>query len=198
VRRRHREAPPLCRGRRPHHAGKDRVGTQEVLLLPPGGYRRASTARDDRSRRRGVRVADRDVVPLMGAKATSQPEGRSRPEGDPNEEARDRTQGRGSLPAGLARVNVAARQSRQTRFTALLHHVDEAALLRAFRRQRRAASVGVDGVTVEAYEHDLERNLRDLRDRVHSGRYRPRPVRRTYIPKADGGRRPLGVPTVAA
>jgi hypothetical protein len=132
----------------------------------------------------------------MGAKATSQPEGRSRPEDDPNEEARDRTQGRGSLPAGLARVNVAARQSRQTRFTALLHHVDEAALLRAFRRQRRAASAGVDGVTVEAYEHDLERNLRDLCDRVHSGRYRPRPVRRTYIPKADGGRRPLGVPAL--
>lgn len=133
---------------------------------------------------------------MMGAKATSQPEGRPRPEDDPNEEARDRTQGRGSLPAGLARVNVAARQSRQTRFTALLHHVDEAALLRAFRRQRRAASVGVDGVTVEAYEQDLERNLRDLRDRVHSGRYRPRPARRTYIPKADGGRRPLGVPAL--
>jgi RNA-directed DNA polymerase len=132
----------------------------------------------------------------MGAKATSQPEGRPRPEDDPIEAARDRTQGRGSLPAGLARVSVAARRSRQTRFTTLLHHVDEAALLRAFRRQRRAASVGVDGMTVEAYEHDLERNLRDLCDRVHSGRYRPQPVRRTYIPKADGGRRPLGVPTL--
>jgi len=91
---------------------------------------------------------------------------------------------------------VAARRSRQTRFTALLHHVDEAALRRAFQRQRRAASAGVDGMTVEAYEHDLERNLRDLGDRVHSGRYRPQPVRRTYIPKADGGRRPLGVPAL--
>jgi RNA-directed DNA polymerase len=132
----------------------------------------------------------------MGAKATSQPEGRPRPEDDPTEAARDRTQGRGSLPAGLARVSVAARQSRQTRFTALLHHVDEAALLRAFQRQRRAASAGVDGMTVEAYERDLESNLRDLCDRVHAGRYRPQPVRRTYIPKADGGRRPLGVPTL--
>jgi retron-type reverse transcriptase len=87
---------------------------------------------------------------------------------------------------------VAARGSRHTRFTALLHHVDEAALLRAFQRQRRAASAGVDGMTVERYERDLERNIRDLCDRVHSGRYRPQPVRRTYIPKADGGRRPLG------
>ena len=68
--------------------------------------------------------------------------------------------------------------------------------MRAFRRQRRAASAGVDGMTVEAYEQDLERNLRDLCDRVHSGRYRSRPVRRTYIPKADGGHRPLGVPAL--
>jgi RNA-directed DNA polymerase len=141
-------------------------------------------------------VADRGVVPLMGAKVTSQPEGRPRPEDDPSEAARDRTQGRASLPASLARVNGAARRSRQTRFTALLHHVDEAALLRAFRRQRRAASAGVDGETVEAYEQELERNLRNLCDRVHSGRYRPQPVRRTYIPKADGGRRPLGVPAL--
>ena len=101
-----------------------------------------------------------------------------------------------SLPAELDRVQVAARRSRHTRFTALLHHVDEAALMRAYQRQRRAASAGVDGMTVERYERDLERNIRDLCDRVHSGRYRPQPVRRTYIPKADGGRRPLGVPAL--
>jgi group II intron reverse transcriptase/maturase len=51
-------------------------------------------------------------------------------------------------------------------------------------------------MTVERYERDLERNIRDLCDRVHSGRYRPQPVRRTFIPKADGGQRPLGVPTL--
>ena len=141
-------------------------------------------------------MADRGVVPLLAAKATSMPEGRPRPEDDPSEEARDRTQGRASLPAELERVQVAARQSRHTRFTALLHHVDEAALTRAFRRQRRTGSAGVDGMTVEKYERDLERNIRDLRDRVHSGRYRPQPVRRTYIPKADGGRRPLGIPAL--
>ena len=133
---------------------------------------------------------------MMVAKVTSQPEGRPRPEEDPNEKARDRTQGRGSLPAHLARVNAAARGSRQTRFTALLHHVDEGALLRAFHRQRRAASAGVDGMTVTEYARNLEQNLRDLCDRVHSGRYRPQPVRRTYIPKAEGGRRPLGVPAL--
>jgi len=100
------------------------------------------------------------------------------------------------LPAKLARVNEVARCSRQTRFTALLHHVDDKALLRAFSRLRRAASAGVDGMTAVEYGRNLEVNIRALCDRIHSGRYRPQPVRRTYIPKADGGRRPLGIPAL--
>jgi RNA-directed DNA polymerase len=74
--------------------------------------------------------------------------------------------------------------------------VDVDALERAFRRQKRQASAGVDGVTVLDFEQNLEANLQDLCTRVHTGRYRPQPVRRVYIPKADGGRRPLGVPTL--
>jgi RNA-directed DNA polymerase len=92
-------------------------------------------------------------------------------------------------------VNEAARRAVQTRFTALLHHVDAEALARAFRRQKRRASAGVDGITVRVYEQNLEANLQDLCSRIHTGRYRPQPVRRVYIPKADGGQRPLGVPT---
>ena len=90
-------------------------------------------------------------------------------------------------------MNDAAKRSRQTRFTALLHHIDVEALERAFRRLRRKAAPGVDGMTVEIYEGRLADNLRELCDRVHSGRYNPLPVRRTYIPKADGGKRPLGI-----
>jgi len=100
------------------------------------------------------------------------------------------------LPPNLERVNAAARQAAQTRFPALLHHVDEAALYRAFRRQKRQASAGVDGMTVAKYEERLTENLRDLCERVHTGRYRPQPVRRVYILKADGGKRPLGVPAL--
>lgn len=96
----------------------------------------------------------------------------------------------------LERVNASAKQAAQTRFTALLHHIDEDALLRAFRRQKGQASAGVDGVTVAKYEEELTDNLRDLCGRVHTGRYRPQPVRRVYVPKADGGKRPLGVPAL--
>src|SRR3954471_20766885 len=55
---------------------------------------------------------------------------------------------------------------------------------------------GLMGVTVAEYEQALESNLQHLHDRVHSGQYWPQPVRRTYIPKGDGGRRPLGIPAL--
>ena len=51
-------------------------------------------------------------------------------------------------------------------------------------------------MTAKDYEVNPEDNLKDLGDRVHSGWYRPQPVRRPYIPKADGGQRPLGMPTL--
>jgi len=58
---------------------------------------------------------------------------------------------------------------------------------------RKDAATGVDGVTWEAYGKDLEERLLDLHDRVHSGAYRAPPSRRVYIPKEDGGQRPLGI-----
>ena len=141
------------------------------------------------------RESDWFIVLMTPSKDTRRAEGRDQPEGTPREGSRVRTQSRVALPSNLARVNATARKAVQTRFTALLHHVDVEALERAFRRQKRQASAGVDGVTVADYEQNLEFNLRDLCARVHTGRYRPQPVRRVYIPKADGGRRPLGVPT---
>ena len=122
--------------------------------------------------------------------------GRVRREGNPRERAKVRTQIRVALPPNLTRVNGAAKRSQQARFTALLHHVDVAALERAFRRLKRNASAGVDGETVASYEQNLPAKLQELCQRVHSGRYRPLPVRRVYIPKTDGGQRPLGVPAL--
>ena len=133
---------------------------------------------------------------MTPSKETRRAEGRGQPGRTPGEQGRVRTQSRVALPSKLARVNAAALGAVQTRFTALLHHVDIEALERAFWRQKRRASAGVDGITVDDYERSLGSNLQDLCARVHTGRYRPHPVRRVYIPKADGGQRPLGVPTL--
>ena len=103
--------------------------------------------------------------------------------------------GSGALSA-LDRVREVARKDKEARFTALLHHVDVARLRAAFWAIRPQAAPGVDGVTWDAYGQELEANLQDLHERVHAGRYRARPSRRAYIPKADGRQRPLGIATL--
>lgn len=108
----------------------------------------------------------------------------------------DQTQRWSVLPEKLQRVKQAAQRGGQERFTSLLHHVDQASLRRAFERVRKDAAAGVDGETVGSYAADLEANLEALCARVQGNRYRPQPVRRVYIPKADGGQRPLGVPAL--
>jgi group II intron reverse transcriptase/maturase len=97
------------------------------------------------------------------------------------------------LPTNLERVKQATQRSRQTKFTALLHHLNEESLRRAFGRLKRDASPGIDGETVAEYGVGLERRLQELCTRVHTGRYRPQAIRRVHIPKADGGQRPLGI-----
>ena len=79
--------------------------------------------------------------------------------GTPHAAQQVQTQSWAPLHANLVRVNDAAKRSRQTRFTALFHHLDHEALERAFRRLRRRAAPGVDGMSVEAYEQQLEVNL---------------------------------------
>jgi group II intron reverse transcriptase/maturase len=74
--------------------------------------------------------------------------------------------------------------------------VNVEALGRAFARLKRRAAAGVDGETVATYAQGLSEQLQALCDRVHRGRYRPMPVRRVYIPKPDGGQRPLGIPAL--
>jgi group II intron reverse transcriptase/maturase len=83
------------------------------------------------------------------------------------------------------------------RFTTLLHHVYNLDALRtAYFALKRDASPGVDGETWRHYGEGLEGNLLDLCERLERGAYRAKPVRRAYIPKADGRQRPLGVTTL--
>ena len=94
---------------------------------------------------------------------------------------------------GLWRVREAAVRDKKLRFTSLLHYVDESLLYEAYRALNPGAAAGVDGVTWRDYGEGLQGRLRDLKDRVHRGTYRAQPSRRTYIPKADGSMRPLGI-----
>lgn len=79
--------------------------------------------------------------------------------------------------------------------TSLNHHLDLEWMREAFRATRRDGAVGIDGQTAADYEANLDENLRDLLERIKSGRYRAPAVRRVYIPKGNGDRRPLGIPT---
>ena len=107
-----------------------------------------------------------------------------------------RTQGRSSLEnesSGLERVREAAKREGQEQFTNLLHHVDAALLEQSYRKLKRDAAPGVDGVTWQEYGDGLEEKLKDLQDRIHRGAYRPQPSRRVNIPKPDGRQRALGI-----
>jgi RNA-directed DNA polymerase len=94
---------------------------------------------------------------------------------------------------GLAGVRKAAKENKEMKFTALLHHLTVDLLRESFYSLKRKAAPGVDGVTWQEYEDGLEDRLTDLHGRVHRGAYRAKPSKRVYIEKADGRQRPLGV-----
>src|ERR687897_1687970 len=114
-------------------------------------------------------------------------------EGNATSETRPGRRAGLSVSSELDRVRQVARQDKDARFTALLHHVTVDRLRAAYRAIRPGAAPGVDGVTWRGYGQGLEAKLRDLHARVHRGAYRAKPSRRAYIPKADGRQRPLGV-----
>jgi RNA-directed DNA polymerase len=103
------------------------------------------------------------------------------------------TQSGKRMSQGLRGVRQTAKERKQERFTALLHHLSVGLLRDSFHALQRQASPGVDGVTWQEYETGLEGRLVDLYSRVHRGVYRAQPSRRVYIPKADGRQRPLGI-----
>jgi retron-type reverse transcriptase len=94
-------------------------------------------------------------------------------------------------------MNEHGKKDKKLRFTALLHHIYNLETLRsAYLRLKREAAPGVDGETWQSYGEALEANLQDLSGRLKRGAYRAKPVRRVFIPKADGRQRPLGVTTL--
>ena len=145
--------------------------------------------------------SDGPVVPanlLNKAAAAEAGEERGPAMGNTAGEARPGRSAGPGVSSDLGRVRQVAVRDKEARFTALLHHVSLERLVLACRALSPKAAPGVDGVTWEDYGQDLAASLRDLHDRVHSGRYRASPSRRAYIPKADGRLRPPGIATEAA
>jgi RNA-directed DNA polymerase len=79
--------------------------------------------------------------------------------------------------------------------TTLAHHIDVEFLREAYKRTRKDGAVGVDGRTAKEYAENLEENLESLLNRFKSGSYYAPPVRRVYVPKGRGKKRPIGIPT---
>ena len=94
---------------------------------------------------------------------------------------------------GLHGVREAAANSRELRFTNLLHHINVELLTSSFYQLKKKAAVGIDGMTWHEYEQDLEDRISDLHGRIHRGAFRATPSKRVYIEKADGQKRPLGI-----
>ncbi len=146
--------------------------------------------------------SDRPVVPAKFSNKAGQPaaegmEGSGLTKGNLPQQNASRTPSRGNAPSALERVRQAASKDKEMRFTALLHHIYNLETLRlAYFSLKKEAAPGVDGETWRHYGETLEDNLQDLSHRLKRGAYRAKPVRRVYIDKSAGRKRPLGVPVL--
>ena len=89
-----------------------------------------------------------------------------------------------------------SRKHRGEALTNLHQFIDEGYLLESFYKLNNASSAGVDGENWQAYENNLSERIPSLLSRFKGRTYKAPNIRRVYIPKGDGGQRPLGIPTV--
>lgn len=144
------------------------------------------------------RKSDNNIVPEKPANngvctSAEQVEGRALTEGNTMNTAAVRTQGRGAASIGLDGVRRKAQQDKEARFNNLFHHIAPKLLIESFYDLKKNAAAGVDKVTWHQYKEGLTERIADLNERLHVGSYRAQPVRRSYISKADGRKRALGV-----
>src|ERR1700734_3315226 len=143
--------------------------------------------------------SDRPTVPEKSPNKAGQPvaegmEGRGLAKGNQPQQNASRTPSREDALSALERVRQAAEKDKKLRSTALLPPIyNQEPLPMAYFSLKKEAAPGVDGETWRHYGEQLEGNLQDLSERLKRGAYRAKPVRRVFIPKADGRQRPLGV-----
>lgn len=153
----------------------------------------AAAGKSDKPIRAGKRMNKGKQPDISGENPAESVEQRGLTEGNAQQTTTDGTQRPGKVSCGLLGVREAARRDSKLRFTALLHHVSVELLRDSYMALKRKAAPGVDGVTWTAYQDGMEDRLRSLHKRVHKGRYRAQPSKRTRIPKEDGRERELGI-----
>jgi len=176
------------------------------LLMALAGVESSEQLREAERRnpeRRGQEESDRPIVPENApneAEAEEGREGRGLANGKALQNGTHRTLSR--MIGGqtvLQRLGEQARSQKgkgAEKFTNLFTHLRVDLMREVFYRLKKKAAPGADGRTWAEYEQGLDERLTDLQGRLHRGAYRPLPALRRYIPKADGKKRPLGIPAI--
>src|SRR5215468_2571238 len=191
----------VWRGRRPHSTSRNFMHENREASETPAAEADGRSAGEGQGRTARVYVCEEShsgVLPMNHSNKdtrSSAESGEGRPliKENAGPSSTHPTQSGKGVSQGLAGVRRAAREHKEMKFTALLHHLTVDLLREGFYALKKKAAPGVDGVTWQEYETGLEDRLVDLHGRVHRGTYRAQPSRRVYIPKADGRQRPLGV-----
>jgi len=105
-------------------------------------------------------------------------------------------QARNCALKAIQTIALKAKEYPKCKFTSLMHLLTEDFLNECFRELKKNKSPGIDGITVGEYEKQLDENITDLVARLKAKQYKPKPVKRVYIPKPNGDKRPLGIPAV--
>jgi RNA-directed DNA polymerase len=194
-----------------HPESKSLARQQMLSAREPGDLEGASlaTMASNRQPREGnirkprsktIEESDEPIVPKKSTKTRVTPvesvEGRGEAKGKLAPRNALQTQGWESASTELERVGRKAQKEKDTKFSNLMCHLKVPLLEQAYQRLSKTAAVGVDGVKWSEYGQELQARLTDLQDRIHRGSYQPLPVRRVYIPKADGKERPIGIPAL--
>ena len=95
---------------------------------------------------------------------------------------------------GTKRQDIRTLSKRHPKLETLMYRVDKESLLRQHRLQKKDKAPGIDMITKEVYQENLNENIDDLMQRLKSFSYKPQPVRRVEIDKGNGKKRPLGIP----
>jgi RNA-directed DNA polymerase len=100
------------------------------------------------------------------------------------------------MSTDINRIAELAKEDPKRQFNSIAHLITGEKLYEAFRGLRKDASAGIDGVTYEQYETNVEENIQQLHQRLKEGKYQAQPLRRVYIPKEDGKQRPISIPAL--